>query len=508
MIARLQFAGEQNSAYEKCEDLDLMIWPYWDLRFISCILFTVKRSEIFFGLLRIPVDFVASFAALLAAYFLRAQESILLKFLKRPDLGSFPPFPDYIEIASVGTFAFIILIGFFGLYSLRVQESLSSEIRKIFSASLIWLLVAITYYFFIREFPFSRLVLFYAFGFQFIFAGVGRIAIKNIQRYLLKKGIGKRRVVFVGKNSITTELQKLFEQSKSWLCLGTAKNFAELVNLIKEKKIVEEVIQTQDDRSQAQEIINFCRANHLQYHFVPDLLEMHRRNIEIFAFGDIPIISLRPTPLDGWGKVLKRIFDTIFSAFGLAVLSPIFLAIAIAIKFDSSGTVFFRFLDDGSKKVKRVGEHGRHFHCLKFRTMAMGTHALRYTELAERNLRKGSPLVKIKNDPRVTRVGAFLRRFSLDELPQLWNVFKGEMSLVGPRPHLPEEVAKYEQHHKFLLTIKPGITGLAQIGGRSDLPFNEEVRLDTYYIENWSLWLDLKILLKTISVVLKPYEEK
>ena len=139
--------------------------------------------------------------------------------------------------------------------------------------------------------------------------------------------------------------------------------------------------------------------------------------------------------------------------------------------------------------------------------MKSGTHHLRYTELAEKNIRKDSPLVKIKDDPRITRVGRFLRRFSIDELPQLWNVVKGEMSLVGPRPHLPEEVANYERHHRFVLTIKPGITGLAQISGRSDLPFEKEVRLDTYYIENWSLLLDLKILLKTVGVVLRPYRE-
>ncbi|MEK7524154.1 MAG: sugar transferase [Patescibacteria group bacterium] len=139
--------------------------------------------------------------------------------------------------------------------------------------------------------------------------------------------------------------------------------------------------------------------------------------------------------------------------------------------------------------------------------MKMGTHQLRYTDLAHRNIRKGTPLVKIQNDPRVTRVGKILRRFSLDELPQLWNVLCGEMSLVGPRPHLPEEVEKYQRHHKFVLAIKPGITGLTQISGRSDLPFEEEVRLDTFYIENWTFFLDIKIMLKTILVVLRPYRE-
>ena len=131
---------------------------------------------------------------------------------------------------------------------------------------------------------------------------------------------------------------------------------------------------------------------------------------------------------------------------------------------------------------------------------------MRYTALANRNMRKGGPLVKIKDDPRLTRVGYFIRRLSIDELPELFLVLKGDMSLVGPRPHLPEEVAQYAKHHKRVLTIKPGITGLAQISGRSDLTFDEEVRIDSYYIENWTMWLDMYILLKTPFAVLARRE--
>lgn len=466
----------------------------------------MKRSEIFFGLLRIPIDFLAALGALWVAYFLRAREDILPDFFKRPDLGSFPSVPVYMELSIIGAIFFLVLLALFRLYALKVTDSLATEIRKILTASLIWLMAAITYYFVTRQFPFSRLVLFYAFGFLFFFASIGRVAIKNVQRYLLRKGIGKRRIIFVGENIITEELRDMLERSGSASILGVAKNFLDLSAMMQEKRDIEEIIQTQDDHEQAEHIIDLCREYHIQYHFVPDLLEVHRSNIEISALGGIPLISLRPTPLDGWGRVLKRAADIIGSTIGLIILSPFLLIIAIAIKLDSAGTVFFRFLDSG-EKAHRIGERGKPFFCLKFRTMKMGTHSMRYAELADRNLRKGTPMVKIKNDPRITAVGGFLRRLSLDELPQLWNVLKGEMSLVGPRPHLPEEVEEYDQHHKFLLTIKPGITGLAQISGRSDLPFEEEVRLDTYYIENWSLWLDIKILLKTVGVVLKSYKE-
>ncbi|MBT4366140.1 exopolysaccharide biosynthesis polyprenyl glycosylphosphotransferase, partial [Candidatus Peregrinibacteria bacterium] len=183
------------------------------------------------------------------------------------------------------------------------------------------------------------------------------------------------------------------------------------------------------------------------------------------------------------------------------------LITAIAIKLGSKGPILFSKLDNGTT-VKRVGQHGHLFPFYKFRSMHDKTHSLRYSkELADKNIREGSPLVKIKDDPRVTRVGRVIRKCSIDELPQLWNVLIGNMSLVGPRPHLPEEVAKYKGHHKFVLTIKPGITGLPQTSGRSDLDFETETRLDRFYIENWSIWFDTKLIFKTIGILLKGYKE-
>ena len=159
--------------------------------------------------------------------------------------------------------------------------------------------------------------------------------------------------------------------------------------------------------------------------------------------------------------------------------------------------------EDEGKKTYRVGIKGNPFHYFKFRSMQHKTHSLRYTKLKDQDLRKGTPMTKIKDDPRITRVGKAIRRYSIDELPELFLVFLGRMSLVGPRPHLPEEVAKYKKHHKKVLTIKPGITGMAQVSGRSDLNFEDEVQLDSFYIENWSFRLDLQILLRTFSAVLK-----
>jgi lipopolysaccharide/colanic/teichoic acid biosynthesis glycosyltransferase len=195
----------------------------------------------------------------------------------------------------------------------------------------------------------------------------------------------------------------------------------------------------------------------------------------------------------------KRAFDLFFGSLMLLLTLPFWLLIGLAIKLDSLGPIFFaRYPND--KLVLRVGHGGRLFHFVKFRSMQINDHKCRYKMKSHR----AGPLVKIKNDPRVTRVGSFLRRTSLDELPNLIAVIKGDMSLVGPRPHLPEEVAKYPKKALGVLAVKPGLTGLPQVSGRSDLNFTKEVKLDLEYIEKWSLWLDCKILFRTALVVLFP----
>ena len=190
---------------------------------------------------------------------------------------------------------------------------------------------------------------------------------------------------------------------------------------------------------------------------------------------------------------LKRLIDVVGAGIGLVVLLPVFLAIGIAVKWSSPGPVFFSQI--------RVGLDGRFFRFWKFRTMRQDAEALK-ASLAAQNESKDGVIFKMKDDPRITKVGKFLRRTSLDELPQLWNVFVGDMSLVGPRPPVPSEVAQYTLEDRKRLNVKPGLTCLWQIEGRSDLPFNEQVRLDKQYILEPGLWKDFVILLKTIPAVI------
>jgi len=464
----------------------------------------MKKSEIAFGILKIPFDYFMTILAFMAAYHLRTVTTIA--GIELPvDISLFPEMAEYLQFAFKTS---IILLGLFAvnsMYSLKISAKLSRELWRVIVLSSYWLMILITYFFLIREFPFSRLAIVYTWLLAIIFISSGRILIKELQILLLKLGIGKRKILFIGDNKVTKELKMQLSKKAAFHIDGTisAKEIHRLPELIKKGKI-EEIMQTESDLSEAQstKILDFCREHHIQYHFVPDIVQVQKTNIDISSPGGIPLISLKPTSLDGWGRVMKRIFDIVGSIIGLAIFSPIFLLTSIAIKIDSRGPVLFTRLDDG-ERVKRVGQQGKLFNFYKFRSMRPKTHNLRYTELAKLNERKGTPMVKIKNDPRITRVGKIIRKTSLDELPQLWNVLRGDMSLVGPRPHLPEEVERYEKHHKFALTIKPGITGLAQISGRSDLNFEKEIKLDSYYIENWSLWLDIKIILKTFQVVLK-----
>ncbi len=469
----------------------------------------MKRFELFFGIIKIPIDFLMTVLAFLAAYKLRILTESLEGFAKPIDYSVLPTTTEYLNFSIAAAGALVLIFAFRKMYNLKSTFKFSQETKKTIFNWGIWAMLIITYFFFTRTFPFSRLATLYSWTLTLIFILIGRAIIRGIQLFMLRHKIGKRRLLFIGDNKITIEIKDLLSKNPSYEILDqiSLKNIDNLEHFLKNKKI-DEVIQTESskEKNTDENILEICDLNHINYRFVPDLLEVRKSNILTETIGNFPIIAIKPTPLEGWGSVNKRILDIIGSLLGLIVFSPIFLITAIAIKINSRGPILFTKLDDGSS-VKRVGLHGKFFKFYKFRSMYPNTDHLRYTKLANENLRKDGPLVKIKDDPRVTKVGKFIRKFSIDELPQLWNVFIGNMSLVGPRAHLPEEVAKYEKHHRFVFTIKPGVTGLAQINGRSDLNFEEEAKLDRYYIENWSIFMDLKIILKTLGVVLKGYQE-
>lgn len=258
------------------------------------------------------------------------------------------------------------------------------------------------------------------------------------------------------------------------------------------KQFVDEIFfTTRCDRETVQDVLEQARIQGVDLRMVPDLYDGLAWNGPIEYIGQFPTIPLHCGKVPELGLLLKRALDLVFSGVVLLGLSPLLVAIAIAIKLDSPGPVFY--------SSERIGKKGRVFRCTKFRTMVQDAEQRR-AEILHMNERD-KVLFKVSNDPRITRVGRFLRKYSLDEFPQFWNVLKGEMSVVGPRPPLAAEVKEYKLSHLRRLDVTPGITGLWQVQGRQDPSFASYVSLDVTYIDNWSVWLDFKIILRTIGVV-------
>jgi exopolysaccharide biosynthesis polyprenyl glycosylphosphotransferase len=242
-----------------------------------------------------------------------------------------------------------------------------------------------------------------------------------------------------------------------------------------------------------QRLLRTCEQSSVRAQIVPDLFQLTKNQVYVEDLNGIPLFSTRDVSIQGWNLFVKQASDLVLGGLGGVLALPLCALIALAIKLDSPGPVLFT--------QTRIGRNGVPFRCYKFRSMVDGAADMQQ-DLGELNEATG-PLFKVRNDPRRTRVGRWIRRFSLDELPQLINVMRGEMSLVGPRPNLPEEVEQYQEWHKKRLSVSPGITGMWQVSGRSDLTFDEMVLLDIYYVENWSLALDLGILVRSIPAIVR-----
>jgi exopolysaccharide biosynthesis polyprenyl glycosylphosphotransferase len=243
-----------------------------------------------------------------------------------------------------------------------------------------------------------------------------------------------------------------------------------------------------------EKIVHLCEEQGIVVRLQTEMFNLRIARWQVDDLGGRPIVTIRSGPPDGWQFLAKRLIDICGSVGLLLVLAPLFVIVALLIKVDSPGPIFFR--------QERVGRNKRRFRLFKFRTMTEGADKLQ--QMLEGLNEADGPVFKIKGDPRITRIGKFLRRFSIDELPQLLNVLKGEMSLVGPRPLPVRDVERIDiQWHKRRLSVKPGLTCLWQVNGRSGVSFNDWVRMDLEYIDQWSLGLDMKILVKTIPAVLR-----
>lgn len=464
----------------------------------------MRRLDLTFTALRLPVDALSFIAAAITAYTLRISEPFIAA---RPILQEIPV-STYLTSLGIFTLVWILCFWLAGLYEAK-QRPLWHEYGRIILANTAGMMVLIATVFFRREVAASRFLVLAGWGIAIIYGMVGHSLLRLVRYSLLKRGIGHLKLVIVGQGVAARSLETLYQQRRAlgYTTVKTYKNWSESTKkdllALKQKTGVDALLlaETTMSKEEALDLIAFSEEHHITFRYLADLFAARFTRIDVSTDAGLPIIEPKRTPLDGWGRISKRIFDIVGSSILIALSLPIMLITAIAIKLDSEGTVFFSHLPNG-EPVQRMGEKGKPFSYFKFRSMKKDQHFLRYNELADLNMRVDGPLVKTKNDPRITRVGRFIRKWSIDELSEFFLVFLGRMSLVGPRPHFPEEVAKYKPEQRGVLTVKPGITGLAQVSGRSDLSFDEEVRLDSWYIEHWSLWLDLLILFKTPLAIL------
>ncbi|MEH2137194.1 sugar transferase [Nostoc sp.] len=330
----------------------------------------------------------------------------------------------------------------------------------------------------------------------------GRYAVNLTLEYLRKqKKIVRSSVFIICDSQEHEQIASFIKKEKHYIVSGTA-NASSLDRYQRQKTLsqlnelgVTEVFISWDALKNRMFLCWLFQASGIQVHILPMELKPIYRNVEFSKIGGMPCLNLDCPIITGKDFWIKRSCDFCFSTLFVMFLFPIYVAIAIAIKLDSPGTVFYR--------QTRIGLHGQQFKVWKFRTMRSDAEKLQ-KELEALNETKDGIIFKIKDDPRITRVGKFLRRYSLDELPQLFNVILGEMSIVGPRPLPTRDVDKFSEHHFIRHEVLPGITGLWQVSGRSDIvDFEQVINLDLNYIENWSLGLDFEILLKTVMVVLK-----
>jgi exopolysaccharide biosynthesis polyprenyl glycosylphosphotransferase len=465
----------------------------------------MKKTELLFNIISIPVDAIMLLFAGIVSFYSRGQFTYIVgPIIYRLSLSQF------LSVIEKIIPALIIIFACLGLYNLRGTRKFVSEFSKIVIGESLGLLLVILLFFFNQSIFPSRFIILATWGMGIIFVFLGRTVLRQIQRMLFKENIGLHKLVIVngGQGDELPVIEQVYKNKKYGYEVSAELEynpeiFGNLEKLYNENK-VDEILQANpslDDESNLR-LVQFARNNGLSFSFVPNLFEVQRNAVEMSELKGIPVIALKNTPLDGWGQVIKRVADIILSAFCLIITSPIFLIIAVAIKIDSRGKIIYS---------ARRGGRGRDFKFYKFRTMYShlsvgedygGEQAEQIRQkLWEKNDRGGKdgPFLKIKHDPRVTGVGRFLRKTKLDEIPQFWNVFVGDMSMVGPRAHVLDEVGRYRNRYRRMFSIKPGAFGMAQIAQVSwpDLPFEEEIKLNTYYIENWSLWLDIKILAKS-----------
>jgi len=402
----------------------------------------------------------------------------------------------YLTAMPVAFVILVIVFYFFGLYEQKIRLESTSEIFTVIKAVLLTavLLMAGS---FLYKYDYSRGFVVIFIGFGLVFLNIGRYIIRTWQKYLVSKGRNLTKILIIGAGKPGRRLAKQIHKYKDFgykiigflddkvknanvEILGTVRR---LSKVIKDNEI--DIVFVSDPtmpHEKMLELMTECGNLNVKFKLVSSLYEILAGNIDINEIEGIPSVDVKPKRANIFYRFVKRFLDIVLSIVGLIIALPLWLGIVVLIRLDSKGPAHFVHT--------RIGKDGKEFNLFKFRTMKKSS--------------KSYETAPIKaSDKRITRIGRFLRKTSLDELPQLINIIKGEMSLVGPRPEMPFIVEKYSKWQRKRLEVKPGLTGLWQILGRKDLPLHENIEYDFYYIQNQSLLLDLVILIKTVWAVVK-----
>jgi exopolysaccharide biosynthesis polyprenyl glycosylphosphotransferase len=477
-------------------------------------------------------DVALTLLSFAAAFYLRHHEAILQRN-PQGNLSWSREFAPYAVLLPLVIPIRLLLNRYYDLYRVRGEFSFIEDVARVFRATAIGslLIVAATFMYrggiAYRTFSYSRGFFLLDFLLALMSMGAVRMLLRGGQILVRRRGVNLIPTLIVGRGpEAALCIQEMRARPElGYRVIGIVENgpvdltspasfegvpvIADLKSLpeaIRESGANEVIISDPNVPGEAlfDVMIQTGRRRGVEFRIAPTLLNCLPSKTEIDQVGSLPMVTLFRSPLSSAARLAKRVFDLFIISMALTILAPVWLLIALLIKLDSRGPVFY--------KQERVGMDGRVFLFYKFRTMHAGTDDATHREYQRRYI-KGQPdsnlgdaekpAYKLRGDDRVTPVGRALRKLSLDELPQLFNVLRGDMSVVGPRPPIPYEVESYELWHRKRLDMKPGITGLWQVSGRNRLPFDEMVRMDLYYIENWSLLLDMKIILQTLPVMLR-----
>lgn len=470
---------------------------------------TSKNYKLY-SLILIIADIFVLLAAFALAYLLRTQ------FDQRPLLAQVYA-SQYLMSALFIVPFWIIIFSLLGLYQKSVYSRRLAEWSRIGVGSFIGILFVIGWQYASDEIILpARLVAVYAFIAGFVLIILEREFLRALRDMLYRYGVGVKRVLIVGDSPATADIALTLANTarSGYVVVAVAcpkANFPEGLKATHYSRVeaalkdinsknITAIIQTDlyDSSARNQMILGAAQTNHIEYSFIPGEAEFYSGKNTVDVFVGYPMITVFQTPLVGWGAIVKRAFDQLVSLIMVIVLLPIFLIIFVIKKIADPGPAFY--------VSKRLSRFSQPIGLIKFRSMGSqyGSQdaAKEFREMGREDLAKEyEKYRKVSNDPRITKFGKFLRDSSLDELPQLFNVLKGELSLVGPRPILPQEMNMAKGRTALLHSVKSGVTGLWQVSGRSDLSFEERIELELYYAQNWSFWLDLKILIKTVVVV-------